>query len=121
MSWGRPKKNKIEIDKRPGEEFQQDFIGTQEEARTRNRYSCGSEEGQAGPLNGVRVEVRIGSSWRGSLGCGHLLGGAGCRDQAQWPAFALGTSEVAVGLWPFCVLLSKICPRRMLAAVFSPL
>ena len=33
-----------------------------------------------------------------------------CRDHAQYPAFIPGTSEVAVGLWPFCILLFIICP-----------
>ena len=32
-------------------------------------------------------------------------GGAVCRDRARDPAFAPSTSEVAVGFWPFCVLL----------------
>ena len=32
-------------------------------------------------------------------------GGAMCRDHAQYPAFAPGTSEVAVGLWPFCIVV----------------
>ena len=41
----------------------------------------------------------------------HLLGGAVCRDHAQSPASALGTSEVAVGFWPFCTLLLIICPN----------
>ena len=33
-----------------------------------------------------------------------------CRGHAQYPAFALGTSEVAVGLWPFDILLVIIAP-----------
>ena len=35
----------------------------------------------------------------------HPLGGTVCRDHVQDPAFALGTSEMAVDLWPFCILL----------------
>ena len=36
----------------------------------------------------------------------HLLGGALCRgDRTVSPAFAPSPSEVAVGLWRFCILL----------------
>lgn len=37
------------------------------------------------------------------------LGGAVCRDHVQLPAFAPGSSEVALGLWPFCILLFSLC------------
>ena len=33
-----------------------------------------------------------------------------CRGQVQYPAFVPGTSEMAVGLWPFCILLFIIAP-----------
>ena len=33
-------------------------------------------------------------------------GGAVCG--AQYPPFAAGASEVATGLWPFCILLNII-------------
>ena len=38
------------------------------------------------------------------------LGGAVCGDHELYPAFAASTSEVAVGLWPFFVLLFIIAP-----------
>ena len=41
----------------------------------------------------------------------HPLGGALCRDHTQYPAFAPSTSEVAVGFWPFCILLFIIFPN----------
>ena len=37
------------------------------------------------------------------------LGGAVCRDHVQYPAFAPGTSETAVGFWLSCILYI-ICP-----------
>ena len=33
-----------------------------------------------------------------------------CKGQVQYPAFVPGTSEMAVGLWPFCILLFIIAP-----------
>ena len=45
--------------------------------------------------------------------------GAVCRDHAQYPAFAPGTSEVADGFWPFCTVLSIICPNRKCVVIFS--
>lgn len=47
---------------------------------------------------GCRYERICRLGWRGGLG------GAVCQDHAQYPAFALSTSEVAVGLWPFGIL-----------------
>ena len=41
----------------------------------------------------------------------HPLGGAVCSDHARSPAFALDTSEVAVGFWSFCIFLFIICPN----------
>ena len=38
------------------------------------------------------------------------LDGAVCRDHAKYPIFAPGTLEVAIGLWPFCILLFIIDP-----------
>lgn len=35
--------------------------------------------------------------------------GAAQRDHEQYSA--PGTSEVAVGFWPFCILLFEICPN----------
>ena len=62
--------------------------------------------GEAGPLNGVRVGA---DGWVGLEGwlrwSAHPLGGAVCRDHVQPPTFARSFSEVAVGLWPFSILL----------------
>ena len=41
----------------------------------------------------------------------HPAGYAVCRDHVQDPAFAPGTSEVAAGFWPFCILFFIICPN----------
>ena len=41
-----------------------------------------------------------------------------CRNHAQDPAFAPGTSEVAVGLWPFCILLFTIAPTAHVVQLF---
>ena len=38
------------------------------------------------------------------------LDGAVCRHHAKYPNFAPGTLEMAVGLWPFCILLFIIDP-----------
>ena len=61
--------------------------------------------GWPGPLNRVRVGVdtwvRLGGWFRWSS---QPLGGAVCRDQAQYPALAPDSSEVAFGFWSFCVL-----------------
>ena len=40
----------------------------------------------------------------------HTLGGCVCKDHTQNPGFALGTSEMAVDLWPFCILLLIFAP-----------
>ena len=43
----------------------------------------------------------------------HPLGGAVCRNHAEYPAFAPGISEAAVGFWPFCILqLAPIAHAR---------
>ena len=71
-----------------------------------------------------RGEGRIES--RGGLG-GLCLppttvpGGAVCRDRAQYPAFAASTSEMIVGLWPFCILLLVIVPITHTCGCFSSL
>ena len=57
-------------------------------------------------LNGVRAGA---DQWVGLEGwlrwSVHPLGGAVCREHAQYPASAPGTSEAATGLWSFCILL----------------
>ena len=66
-------------------------------------------EGRAGSLRGVRV----GEVWWFELEgwlkwFAHRLVGAMCQDHTQFPAFAPGSSEMAVGLWCFCILLFVI-------------
>ena len=46
------------------------------------------------------------------------LGGVVCRDHAEDPAFAPGTSEMAVGSWPFCILLFLIAPTAHALQLF---
>ena len=50
----------------------------------------------------------------------HPLGGAVCRDHAQDPAFASGTSEMAGGFWPVCIFV-LFAPAALHAVIFSPL
>ena len=61
---------------------------------------------QGGQVNGVKVEadgrVRREGRLRWSV---RPHGGAVCRDHVQLPAFAPSTPEVAIGLWPSCILL----------------
>ena len=56
----------------------------------------------------------------------HPLGGAVRTDHAQYPAFAPGTSEVAVGLWPFCILFiiartarARSCFQSLIVSLYS--
>lgn len=50
----------------------------------------------------------------------HPLGGAGCRDHAQSPAFAPDTSEGAVGFWPFLhLIVSNLSRLQMCVVIFS--
>ena len=52
----------------------------------------------------------------------HPLGGVACRGHAQDPAFAPGSSEVAVGLFDLFVSFVQNLPQLcMLAVIFSPL
>lgn len=43
------------------------------------------------------------------------FGGAVCRDRVPYTAFAPGTSEVAAGCWPSCILLFTMCPGVSMA------
>ena len=70
-----------------------------------NRVTTG-----AGPWVGQEARLR----WSAPA-----LGGAVCRDHAQCPVFAPGTSEMAVGSWPFCILLSVIAPTAHACSHFS--
>ena len=47
------------------------------------------------------------------------LAGLSTRRHAQYPDFALGSSEMAIGVfWTFCILLSQICPGYMCSQLF---
>ena len=51
----------------------------------------------------------------------HPLGGAVCRDHAQYPVFAPGSSKVAVGFLVFLYLVVHNLPQlRVYAVIFSP-
>ena len=58
----------------------------------------------AGSLNGCRSGLEEWLRWSA-----HPLGGAKCREQAQYPAFAPCTSDMAGGSCSFCTLLFIIC------------
>ena len=64
----------------------------------------------SGSLNGVTAGTGLGRRWS-----------AECEDHAQSPAFALGSSEVAVGLWPFCILLLIVVPAEHASSYFQSL
>ena len=51
----------------------------------------------------------------------HTFGGVECRGHAQYPAFALGSSEVAVGFLVFLYLVHNLPQLCMHAVIFSPL
>ena len=52
----------------------------------------------------------------------HPLGGVECRGHAQCPAFAPGSSEVAVGFLVFLYLVVHYLPQlHMPTVIFSPL
>ena len=79
--------------------------------------------GRAGAVSGVRVGADPGvrpEAWlRWSS---HPLGGAVCRDHAQYLAFAPDTSEVAVGILVCLYLVVHNWPQLcMRAVIFSPL
>ena len=91
-----------------------------EGAKTSNRFPCSLTEGElAGSLNRVRAGtdrwVRQEAWLRWSA---YPLGGAVRRDCAQDPAFALSSSEMTVGLWPFCILLCIIAPTAQACNYF---
>ena len=70
----------------------------------------------AGSLNGVTAGTGLGRGWSA-----HPCSGAECEDHSQSPAFALGSSEVAVGLWPFCILLLIVVPTEHACSYFQSL
>ena len=100
----------------------------QEGARTSNRFPRsltrdGSGGGELVPYMGVRVGVCPGVGPEGWLRwSAHPLGGVVCSGHAQCPAFAPGSSEVAVGFLVFLYLAVHYLPQlRMYAVIFSPL
>ena len=66
-----------------------------------NRFPCSPRwEVRAGFLYGVRVGMCPGLRLEGWLRCfAHPYGGGECKGHAQYPAFAPGSSEVAVVLF----------------------
>ena len=59
--------------------------------------------------------------WRGGVGGLRTPSGCVCKDYTQYPDFALGTSEMAADVWPFCVLLLIFAPSLHLCNQFRPL
>ena len=77
--------------------------------KTSNRFPCSLPEVGASWFL-IQGEDRGGS--RGRLRwSAHPLGNAVCRHHAEYPAFALGISEVTVGFLVFCILSFIICPN----------
>ena len=78
---------------------------------------------QAGSSYGVSVGVCPGVGQEGRLRwSAHPLGGVLCRGHAQCPAFAPGSSEVAVGFLVFLYLVVHNLPQLPIyAVIFSPL
>ena len=105
----------IDIDNRPEEEFRQGFYwdsccSTGEQEQVTGALARSLRQRRAG------YGVRVGAGWwvwsEGWLRwSAPLLGGAVCREHARYPASVPGTSEVAGGFWPFCILLFIICPN----------
>ena len=80
--------------------------------------------GQTCSFYGVRVEVcpGVGLEGRRLRWAAHPLGGVVCRGHAQCPAFAPGSSEVAVGFLVFLYLVVHNLPQLPIyAVIFSPL
>ena len=79
--------------------------------------------GGSGPLYGVRVGAGPGVRPEGWLRwCAHPSSDAMCRGHVQYPAFAPGSSEVAVGFLVFSYVLAHNFPQlHMGTVIFSPL
>ena len=85
--------------------------------RTSNTFPCSFVPGGGGGGGGGEGMLRAGSFYGARVGIGsgvgpegwfaHPLGGVECRGHAQCPAFAPGSSEVAVGLFDLFV---SCCP-----------
>ena len=94
-----------------------------EGVKTRNRCPCFlPERGRACSLNRITTGAALQVEREGRLRwSAHPRGGAVCRDHAQYPAFALSTSEMAVCLWLFCILLFIITLTVHVCSYFQPL
>ena len=85
---------------------------SREQKQVTGSLACSlAKGGQVCSSYGVRVGAGPGVGPEGWLRCSaHPFGGSVCRGQAQYPAFAPGSSEVAVEFfWSFCIFLSIIC------------
>ena len=60
-------------------------------------------------MGGVRLEQWL--RWSA-----HPLGSTVCRVPS--PSFALSTSEMAIGFWPFCILLFIFTPQLCILQLF---
>ena len=77
-------------------------------------FSCSFPDGQAGPLNVLRVGAGPGVRPEGCLRwSAHPLGGTVFGDPRQYPAFAPNTLGMAVGILVFCILLLIIYPKQV--------
>ena len=87
--------------------------------RTSNRFPCSFPRGvQSGFLYGVRTGECPGVRAEGWLRWSAHPFGNVCKEHAQYPAFALGSSEVGVGfLWSLCIL-SVIRSNRSCTQLF---
>ena len=99
-------------------------------AKTSNRFpahslsaadACGEEE-QVGPLNWMRVGLDPSSSWKKwFMYFPHPLGGAVCRNHAQYPAFTPENREVAIRFLVFwCLFVHNLPKMHMHRLIFSP-
>ena len=93
--------------------------------RTNNRFPCWLSPqggGQACFLYGMRVGVCPGVRPEGRLRCfAHPLGGVVCRGHVQYPAFAPGSSKVAVGFFGLFVSFGpEFAPTEHALVIFSP-
>ena len=84
----------------------------QKQATVSLSCSLAPQRGQAGSLYGVTASCP-GLGSEGWLRCfAHPFDCGVCRGYAQYSPLALGSSEVAVGIfWSFCILLSMVCPN----------
>ena len=77
--------------------------------------------GRTDSLYGVRVRADLGASQKWLRWSAHPLDDVECRGQAQYPAFAPGSSEVALGFLVSVYLVHNLPQLRMHTFIFSPL